>query len=80
MKLGAVYPQVELGGDPDVARHIGGSLEDLGYDHLLAYDHVLGAEHADREPPLMGPYDESHPFHEPLTLFSYLAGRTESAG
>ena len=77
MQLGAVYPQIELGGDPDAVRHIGQALEDLGFDHLLAYDHVLGAEHADRDPPLLGPYDEGDPFHDPFVLFSYLAGRTE---
>lgn len=76
MKLGAVYPQIELGGDPDAVRRIGDALEGLGYDHLLAYDHVLGADHADRNPELLGPYTENDPFHDPFVLFAYLAGRT----
>jgi len=78
MKLGAVYPQIELGGDPDAVRAIGRAVEDLGYDYLLAYDHVVGAEHADREPALWGPYTEADPFHDPFVLFSYLAGMTET--
>jgi probable F420-dependent oxidoreductase len=77
MRLGAVYPQNELGGDPDAVRRIGQAVEELGYDHLLAYDHVLGAVHEGRIPPLTGPYTEHDPFHDPFVLFSYLAGRTE---
>jgi len=77
MKIGAVYPQTELRGDPDAVRRIGVAAETLGFDYLLAYDHVLGAVHADREPPLGGPYTENDPFHDPLVMFAYLAGMTE---
>lgn len=77
MRIGAVYPQVELGGDPQPVRRIGLEVETLGFDHLVAYDHVLGAVQTDREPPLAGPYDETHPFHDPLVMFAYLAGLTE---
>ena len=77
MKLGLVYPQIELGGDPDAVRILGRGAEELGYDYLLAYDHVVGAEHADREPALWGPYTEKDPFHDPFVLFAYLAGMTE---
>ncbi len=77
MKIGVVYPQTELGGDPAAVRRIGKAVEDLGFDYLLAYDHVLGAEHADRTPPLPGPYTERDPFHDPFVMFGYLAGITE---
>ncbi len=80
MQIGIVYPQTELGGDPRAVREIGRAVEDLGFDHLLAYDHVLGAVHADRTPPLAGPYDEHHPFHDPFVMFAYLAGITERIG
>jgi probable F420-dependent oxidoreductase len=80
MEIGAVYPQIELRGDPAAVGRIGRAVEDLGFAHLLAYDHVLGAVHADREPPLLGPYDEHHPFHDPLVMFAYLAGITERLG
>jgi probable F420-dependent oxidoreductase len=76
MKIGVVYPQTELGGDPDAVRAIGIAVEALGYDHLLVYDHVLGATH-DREPKLTGPYTEMHPFHDPFVMFAYLAGITQ---
>ena len=77
MQIGAVYPQIELRGDPDAVRRIGLAVEELGFDYLLAYDHVLGAVHADRTPPLTGPYTERDPFHDPFVMFAYLAGLTE---
>jgi probable F420-dependent oxidoreductase len=76
MKIGIVYPQTELGGDPEGVRRIGLAVEALGFDHLLIYDHVVGAEHADRDPPLWGPYTEHHPFHDPFVVFGYLAAIT----
>ena len=78
MKIGMVYPQIETGGDPGAVRALGDAAVDLGFDYLLAYDHVVGAEHADREPKLWGPYTENDPFHDPLVMFSYLAGRHET--
>lgn len=77
MQIGAVYPQIELGGDPTAVRRLGLAVERLGFDYLLAYDHVLGAVHADRTPPLTGPYTEHDPFHDPFVMFAYLAGITE---
>jgi probable F420-dependent oxidoreductase len=76
MKLGVVYPQNETHGDPAGLRDIGLAVEDLGYDSLLFYDHVVGAQHADREPPLWGPYTEEHSFHDPFVAFGFLAGIT----
>jgi probable F420-dependent oxidoreductase len=77
MQIGAVYPQIELRGDPSAVRQVGLAVERLGFDYLLAYDHVLGAVHADRTPPLTGPYTEHDPFHDPFVMFAYLAGITE---
>jgi len=76
MKIGTVYPQIELGGDPHAVRRFALASEELGYDHLLAYDHVIGASH-DREPKLWGPYTDRDPFHDPLIMFAYLAGITQ---
>ncbi len=76
MKIGVIYPQNELRGDPLAVREIGLATENLGFDHLLAYDHVVGATH-DREPKLNGPYTENDAFHDPFVMFGYLAGITE---
>ena len=78
MQLGAVFPTCEIGNDPAVIATFAQEAERLGYGHLLVYDHVLGAEHADREPPLAGPYTEHDAFHEPFVLFGYLAAKTTS--
>lgn len=80
MQIGAVYPQNELRGDPTAVARFGRAVEDLGFAHLLAYDHVLGAVHADRTPPLIGPYTENDPFHDPFVMFGYLAAITERIG
>lgn len=77
MQIGAVYPQIELRGDPRAVRRLGLAVEELGFDYLLAYDHVLGAVHADRTPELTGPYTEHDPFHDPFVMFAYLAAITE---
>jgi probable F420-dependent oxidoreductase len=80
MDIGVVYPQTELKGDPAAVRAIGLATEELGFDYLLAYDHVVGADHANRDPELWGPYTDKDPFHCPLTMFSYLAAITERIG
>jgi len=76
VKIGAVFPTTEIGNDPIAIRDWAQTAEQLGYSHVLCYDHVLGAVHEGRTPPLMGPYTEKDPFHEPLMLFAYLAGLT----
>ena len=77
MKIGAVYPQIELGGRPEALARFATQVEALGFDHLLLYDHVVGAVHDHREPPLIGPYTQNDPFHDPLVAFGFLAGITK---
>jgi len=73
MKLGAVFPQTEIGADAGAVRAFAEGVQELGFDHLLAYDHVLGADRAVHTH-LAGPYRTEHMFHEILVLFGYLAG------
>jgi probable F420-dependent oxidoreductase len=80
MRLGAVFPQLEIGTDPAEIARYARELERMGYDHLAIYDHVLGA-HPDRAPGWTGPYARApytHEslFHEPFVLFGYLAAVT----
>jgi len=78
MKFGVVFPQNQLGDDPIVIRDFVQAAEEMGYHHLLAYDHVLGAN-PDRDGWKEGsPYTHEDMFHEPLTLFAYLAALTET--
>lgn len=77
MRIGVVFPQTELGGDPGAVRAFGERTEDLGFAHLLAYDHVLGADPAVHQG-WSGPYDIDTTFREPLVMFGYLAALTST--
>ncbi|WP_350279251.1 LLM class F420-dependent oxidoreductase [Kribbella sp. HUAS MG21] len=74
MKIGAVFPQLEIGSDPRVVRDWATTVEAAGYTHVLAYDHVLGADPANR--PGWSGYTDKSLFHEVFVLFGYLAAIT----
>ncbi len=74
MRIGAVFPQMEIGDDPEVIRAWAQAVENLGYQHVLAFDHVLGAG-ADTRPGWRG-YTSDTLFHEVFVLFGYLAAIT----
>ena len=76
MRFGVVFPQTEVSQDPEALPAIATAVERLGYTSLLFYDHVVGAEHADREPPLWGPYTEHDPFHDPFVAMGFVAAIT----
>ena len=78
MKFGAIFPSCEIGSDPSVIRDWAQAAEALGFSHIITYDHVLGAEHSGRPSPLLTPYTEKTPFHEPFVLLAYLAGVTST--
>jgi probable F420-dependent oxidoreductase len=74
VKIGAVFPQLEIGADPTVVRDWATTVERAGYSHALAYDHVLGADPANR--PGWTGYTDKSLFHEVFVLFGYLAAIT----
>jgi probable F420-dependent oxidoreductase len=74
MKIGAVFPQLEIGADPAVVREWTTTVEAAGYNHALAYDHVLGADPANR--PGWTGYTDKSLFHEVFVLFGYMAAIT----
>ncbi len=76
MKLGVTLPQNVIGGDPAIMRDFAQAAEGLGYSHIVAYDHVVGVNPA-AYPEWRGPYTSKDLFHDPFTLFSYIAGITE---
>jgi probable F420-dependent oxidoreductase len=73
MKIGAIFPQLDLGADRGAVREYGESVDEMGFDHLLAFDHVVGADTAVHVG-WAGPYDVHSTFHEPFVLFGFLAG------
>ena len=79
VKLGVIFPQIEIGTDPVAIKDYAQAAESLGYDYLLAFDHVLGAN-ADSRPGWSGAYRHTDSFHEPFVLFGYLAGVTATIG
>ena len=75
MRIGVVFPQVEIGADPGAIRDYAQAVEAMGYTHILTFDHVLGAN-PDRPGGWKGPYTYNHSFHEPFVLFGFLAAAT----
>ncbi|HEY3558187.1 MAG TPA: LLM class F420-dependent oxidoreductase [Kribbella sp.] len=74
MKIGAVFPQLEIGADPATVREWTTTVEAAGYNHVLAYDHVLGADPANR--PGWTGYTDKSLFHEVFVLFGYMSAIT----
>lgn len=75
MKVGIVFPHNEIGTDPGAIKAYAQGAEELGADHMIIYDHVLGAD-PDRPGGFRGPYDKDVAFHEPFTVFSFMAAVT----
>jgi probable F420-dependent oxidoreductase len=75
MRIGVVFPQTELGGDPGAVRAFATAASELGYAHIAVFDHVVGADPAVHRG-WSGPYDVHTTFHEPFVLFGYLAALT----
>jgi probable F420-dependent oxidoreductase len=76
MRIGAVFPQLEIGADPAVVRDWTLTVEEAGYTHAFAYDHVLGADPTNR--PGWTGYTDKSLFHEVFVLFGYMAAITTS--
>src|SRR4051812_47501112 len=75
MRVGVVFPQTEIGPDRDAIRTYATTVQDLGYDHILAYEHVVGAD-PEHYSGWTGPYEVRTQFHEVMVLFGYLAAIT----
>ena len=75
MKLGIVFPHHEIGTDPGAIKAYAQGAEALGAEHMLIYDHVLGAD-PNRPGGWNGPYDKDVAFHEPFTVFAFMAALT----
>ena len=77
MKLGVIFPQTEIGANPDDVARFAQAVEEIGYSHLVCYEHVLGANTASR-PDWTGPYTSESLFHEPFVMYGFLAGLTKT--
>ena len=72
MKVGVAFPTTEIGVDPVVIRGFAQEVEALGYDHMTCIDHVV-QEVANGAEDWRAYYTLDNMFHEPLTLFGFLA-------
>ncbi len=77
IRIGAVFPQTEIGNRIADIRAFATGSESMGYRHLLAYDHVVGGSLAAHEK-LRNRYTDKSPFHEVFVLLGYLAAATSS--
>ena len=76
MDFGISFPQTQIGNDPVVIKNFVTTAEDLGFERLTLVDHILGAKDA-RDTPWAVHYTIEYGFHEPMTLFAWIAGFTE---
>ncbi|MFK8253446.1 LLM class F420-dependent oxidoreductase [Ancylobacter terrae] len=75
MKIGALFPQFEIGRDPAAIRAFAETAEALDYTHLTAFDQIIGLNKASR-PDWTYVHDAEDMFHELFVLFGYLAALT----
>jgi probable F420-dependent oxidoreductase len=75
MRLGAVFPTLEIGNDPGAIRSYVQAVEELGYHHLVIYDHLVGFDRHDLRG-AVGLLTHESPFHELFVLLGYLAACT----
>ena len=76
MDFGISFPQTQIGNDPVVIRNFVKTAEELGFKRLTLVDHILGAKEA-KDAPWAVHYTIEYSFHEPMTLFAWIAGFTE---
>lgn len=78
MKIGAIFPQREISGDPGEIKEFAQAVEDMGYDHLFIADHVLGADAQYHSHPSLESYSHETVVHEVMTTMGFLAGVTKT--
>jgi probable F420-dependent oxidoreductase len=76
LKVGAIFPQTEIGTELGAIRAFVHAVEDFGYDHIFIADHVLGADPQVHTHPSLGRYSYKSVVHEPFTLMAYMAAIT----
>jgi len=84
LRLGAVFPQVEIGTDFGAIRAYLEGVEELGFGHVVFFDHVLGADlerpELDRSGWPPNHYSYLDEFHEPFVLLGFAAAVTTRLG
>jgi len=76
MKIGAMYPQYEMGAAPDDLRRFAVGVEAAGFDYLSFPDHVVSWS-VNRDPPVPDMFNERDKWQDPFTVFGFLAAITQ---
>ena len=75
MRVGVIFPQIDLGAEPNKVRDYCQAVEELGFDHITCFDQVVGLDMSKR-PGLPYVHDYQDLFHEIFLLAPVL---TETA-
>jgi probable F420-dependent oxidoreductase len=84
MRIGVVFPTMEIGNDPGRIKDFAQAAEALGYAHITFEEHVVGADPNREGGWQYGPRGYGFPgvtkdasIHEPFVTIGYLAGLTQ---
>lgn len=76
LKVGAIFPQIDLGPNPQTIRDYCAGVEGTGFNHITCFDQVVGLDMTVR-PGLPFVHDCNDLFHEIFVLFGFMAAITE---
>ena len=76
MQIGAIFPQTEIGPDPNAIRDYVQAVEGMEFDYLFIADHVLGADPTHHEHVRGSYYTHHSVIHESLTTLAFIAALT----
>ena len=78
MDFGVVFPQTEIGPDPEDAKELIQASEQMGFEGLVVYDHVVGADTSHyKDSGIDFFYDIDSNFHEIFVLLGWAAAITQ---
>ena len=75
MRVGVIFPQIDLGQEPQTIRDYCQAVEQLSFDHITCFDQVVGLDMSKR-PGLPYVHDYQDVFHEVFVLFGFMAAIT----
>ena len=76
LRIGVIFPQIDLGRSPQTIRDYCRGVEEQGFDHITCFDQVVGLDMSVR-PGLPFVHDCHDLFHEIFVLFGFMAAITE---
>ena len=77
LRSSIVFPQIEIGNDPNLIRDFVQAVEEMGYDCLHFPDMIIGAN-PDRPEGIRGRYTFKSAHHEIFVLLGFVAATTKS--